>query len=367
MPADGEHPGDGPAYTGPPPLTLLGPQRNPRVDAVLTSMGLFGARVALVNAGWQERESDDWLLVEQAGGNTVNLRLWQRMQLVWDADPEFARADRDRRAQLEESQEMYLVGLEHCVLALRALLDRPARTAWLHERAVRDAEDVLRGLDRTHMARVEEIYQEFWRHWPPHERRAVAEQRDHLAGELAGADALVVAGGHVGVLLGALHLFNLAPLLRMPVIAWGAGAMAMTDEVVLFHDHAAQGPAMPEVFSGGLGRVHGVVALPSARERLDLANQRRMGILGRRFAPSQCLLLDEGAQVAIAPDGRLPAGAPVLGADGIPVVYVPPVVVPEVLPAHEDAVPEDAEPEDAALDEGAEQPEDLLATEAVNQ
>ncbi len=299
-----------------PTVTLLGPQRNPRVDAVLRAQCLYGARIALVNPGWREREPDDGLLSSVAGGNTVNLALWHRMQEVWDADPDLAAADRRRRAQLEESQELYLLGLDHVLSAIKALHARQPRTPWVHERAVADAEQVLRDLDRIHLQRVSEIHADFYAHWPLHERLAVAQARAAIARELSDVQCVVIPGGHVGVLLGALHLFNLAHHIDVPVIAWGAGAMALTDVVVLFHDRAAHGPAVAELFSRGIGMVHGVVALPSAKERLDLDNHVRMGVLARRFAPASCLLLDEHAHVEFIRGGTLPHGSPVLAADG---------------------------------------------------
>lgn len=298
-----------------PVLTLLGPQRNPRLDSVLTDLGISG-RVALINAGWREREPDDELLASQAGGSTVNLKLWQRMQAVWEADPAFADADRRRRETLEELQELYLLGLDHVVSAIIALVHRTPRNAALGAQALADAEQVMRQLDRQHLARVAEVHAEFWAAWPPHERPAVATLRGLVAQELADAEAVVIPGGHVGVLVGALHLFNVAPLLRAPVIAWGAGAMALTDTVVLFHDRAVHGPAVAEVFSAGVGLVHEVVALPGARARLDLSDTARMGIFARRFAPARLLLLDENADVRFGPDGKLPPGARTLGSDG---------------------------------------------------
>ena len=58
-------------------ITLLGPQRRPTVDRVLDSLGV-GGPIAMVTAGWQERESDDAELVSLAGGRAVNLRLYAR-------------------------------------------------------------------------------------------------------------------------------------------------------------------------------------------------------------------------------------------------------------------------------------------------
>jgi hypothetical protein len=101
----------------------------------------------------------------------------------------------------------------------------------------------------------------------------------------------------------------------MPVVAWSAGAMAMTRTVVLFNDAAATAYGA-EVCDRGVGRVERVVALPHARRRLQLEDRVRMEVLARRFEGSSCLLLDDGAKVAVGPDGSLPPGARVLREDG---------------------------------------------------
>lgn len=298
-------------------VTLLGPQRRPQLDRVMADLGLTGGhRVTLVNAGWREREPDDGLLASLAGGNTVNLRLWHRMQEVWEADPEFAAADRRRRELLEEMQELYFRGLGHAMSAILGLHGHQARTPSIRAMAIQDVEQIIREMDARHVQRVADLYAEFWQRWPPHERPAVARARHMVARELADAEAVVIPGGHVGVLVNALHLFNVAPQVEVPVVAWGAGAMALTEQVVLFHDHSAHGPAVSEVFTAGVGMVHGVVALPDARHRLEVGNPVRMGVLARRFAPARCVLLDELTRVDIGPDGRLPATAPVVAADG---------------------------------------------------
>ena len=60
-----------------PSITLLGPQRRPTLDRVLSSLDV-GGPVAVVNAGWRERESDDAEIVALAGEGAVNLRLFAR-------------------------------------------------------------------------------------------------------------------------------------------------------------------------------------------------------------------------------------------------------------------------------------------------
>ncbi|WP_109472678.1 hypothetical protein [Ornithinimicrobium cavernae] len=299
-------------------ITLLGPQRTPRVDAVLRSLRLHGARTAIINAGWQEREPEDELLVSLTGGNALNLRLWHRMQEVWDADPEFDAADRQRRMVLEEMQDLYVIALDHVISALRTMRDRVPRSPEVQQLALADAEQIMRQIDQRHLERVNEVHADFWGRWPPHERRPVEVLRQQISSELADVEVVLVPGGHVGVLVGALHLFNIAPQLRVPIVAWGAGAMALTDRVVLFHDRAAHGPSVSEVFTSGLGLVRDTVALPAARERLEVSNLFRMGVLARRFSPARCLLLDERARVDIPPGSGLPDDAPVLADDGTP-------------------------------------------------
>ncbi|MGI8946925.1 MAG: hypothetical protein ACR2FV_02895 [Ornithinimicrobium sp.] len=298
-----------------PHVTLLGPQRTPRLARVVDALGLCGP-FATINAGWREREPEDELLDSSLGGDSVNLRLWHRMQQVWDADPEFAEADRQRRHTLEELQQLYLLGLDHAMSAVAELRAHQPRDPAVLPAALADAERIIRDMDTRHLGRVAELYGAFWDETRPHERSAVAHERQEIAQVLDGTEAVVLTGGHVGVLLGALHLFTIAPALARPVIAWGAGAMTLTERVVLFHDRATHGPAIAETYAAGLGLLKDAVALPSARDRLDLSDHARMAMLGRRFAPARCLLLDAGVRVDVGPDGMLPAGAPVLGLDG---------------------------------------------------
>jgi hypothetical protein len=109
---------------------------------------------------------------------------------------------------------------------------------------------------------------------------------------------LCIAGGHVAVLLGRLRLFDLTALVdSRPVIAWSAGAMAVCDRVVLYHDSPPQGPGNPEVLDAGLALCRGIVALPHARKRLKLDDPVRVALFARRFSPATCVVLDEGARL----------------------------------------------------------------------
>jgi hypothetical protein len=295
-------------------VILLGPQRRPTLQAVVRSLALEGP-VATINAGWQEREPADEELDAQVDGRGVNLGLYARWLDVQERDPLYAAADRKLREVLGEVQDNYLVRLDFALRAVYAVQGRGGNAA-LRAEAFDEALAAVRALDARHLERVGEIHGGFYDAWPPHDRPVVAEHRAAVARVLSEAALLVVTGGHVGVLIAVLHLFNVAAALRSPVIAWSAGAMALTDRIVLFHDRAPQGPGHPEVYGAGLGVVRAVVPLPHARGRLLLDDAARMAVFAQRFAPARCVLLEEGTRVDVGAAGELAPGARVLGADG---------------------------------------------------
>jgi hypothetical protein len=295
-------------------VTLLGPQRRPTVQQVVDDPASDGP-VATVTAGWQEREADDAELDELLGGRTVNLRLHQRWQSILERDREYAVAEREHRAVLDELQELYLVQLDHALRATYTVARRQDGHPRTREAALRDALAVVNTVDEQHVTRVREMHGAFYDAWRPQERGDVAEQRDEVRGVLETASGLVVAGGHVGVLVRVLHLFNVAPFVPATIVAWSAGAMALTERVVLFHDRAPQGPAQTEVFDEGLGLVKQMVLLPHARRRLRIDDRMRMSVLARRFAPAHCVVLDDGSRIDLT-DDALPADARVVGTDG---------------------------------------------------
>ena len=286
---------------------LLGPQRRPTLDSVVRLLGLLGP-FAMVTAGWQEREPDDGELRALLGGRSVGLELYRRWLDVQERDPEYAAASRALEGVLGELADLYLLRLDYALQAVYALQRRTSGPA------LASAVAAVRSLDASHLEHVNEVRGEFFDRVRPHERPVIASHRSAVAGLLDSAAALIVAGGHVGVLAEVLHLFNVAAALRSPVIAWSAGAMALADRIVLFGDRSAHGPGHPEVYGSGLSVVRDVVLLPHAKARLLLDDTPRMAVFARRFAPARCVLLEAGTRVELS-DG-LPAGARVLGQDG---------------------------------------------------
>lgn len=290
-------------------IVLLGPQRRPSVDNV----GLDGP-IATVTAGWQDREADDTGLDGLLGGRSVNLRLHARWLDVLERDPEYAAAEREHRAALAELQELHLVQLDGVLGALGEVARQGGSRAQVRGAAQADAEAVVRLVDERHLARVVEERSAFEALWRPGQRLAAAEHRGAVGQVLDGVAALAVAGGHVGVLGHVLRLF--AVTAPAAVVAWSAGAMALTERVMLFHDRAAHGPSHAEFADVGLGWVPGVVVLPHARRRLRVDEPGRMAELAFRAAPARCVVLDDGTRLDLGPDGGLPPDALIVGSDG---------------------------------------------------
>ena len=283
-------------------ITLLGPQRRPTLEGVAASLYPEGP-VATITAGWQDREGDDAELGRLLGSRDVNLGLHARWLDVQERDPVFAAGERRLAELLAELQDMYLLRLDHALRAVYAVGRRGGGDR-LGSSVLAEAIETVRELDTAHLGRAGALRGEFYQRLAPHDRPVIAGHRAE------------VAGGHVGVLADALHLFNVAAALRSPVIAWSAGAMALAERIVLFHDRSAHGPGHPEIFDSGLSLLAGVVPLPHARARLLLDDTPRMAVFARRFAPARCVLLESGTRLDIAGDGDLPPGTRMLAADG---------------------------------------------------
>jgi hypothetical protein len=280
-----------------PHVTLLGPQRFERTLAeALRTRGLSGP-VALVTAGWQERETEDAEIREHLGGAVVNLELHARAERVFDRDPRLAAAHRARQETLRAMRELYNVRLAAAVDAARQLL-KLTGDARLIDPERHAAIETLRSLDAEYLTRIDQVHSDFEAQFPPSASAAVQHEVRDLRRLVDGCAALAVSGGHVAVLLNRLRLLGFRDLAAgKPLFAWSAGAMAMTERIVLFYDDPPYGPGNAEVFESGLGICRGLVPLPHADERLHLDDRARVALFARRFAPAACLTLHRGSRL----------------------------------------------------------------------
>ncbi|WP_344951397.1 hypothetical protein [Terrabacter ginsenosidimutans] len=295
---------------------LLGPQRfTTTVGSTVRSLDISG-RIAMVNSGWEERESDDAELAGHLDGRGVNLRLHHRMLDVLVKDEQIAAAALVFRDRMDELRAFYGIRLQAAIDAVQAVSHRTSLHA-VGPVAEDAAIEAVREVDRWYAGQLDELYRAARATAAPDESGTVGWHRGEIGAVLDECDAVVIAGGNVRTLLWTLRFFDVTLRPEQTVVAWSAGAMALTDEVVLFHDFTPLGVTAAEVHDRGLGRLPGVIALPHAKRRLRLDDHARMSVLARRFAEHQLLLLDDGAVVRF-PDGvtDLPAGARVLDRTG---------------------------------------------------
>ncbi len=249
---------------------------------------------AAVTAGWEEREDEIDELRAHLDRRVVNLRLYARAEEVLREDREFAKAYRERRLRLRELSEHHRIRLDAMEKALRKLMKADGRPELLEPEREAAIED-LRLLDAHQRGRIEHIQDEFEATWRPGERDDVAAHRREIAALVRSCGAVALAGGNVAVLMNRLRFFDLrAHVGHAAVFAWSAGAMACSEEIVLFHDDPPQGSGNPEIFGAGLGLVRGVLPLPHATRRLKLEDKVRVRMFARRFEPLTCVAMDRG-------------------------------------------------------------------------
>lgn len=289
---------------------LLGPQRPaPNLTRVLATIP--GSKpVVTITAGWRHEEGDDDALRRDIGHHGQNLPLYRWFDELERAEPDLFAAYRDRQDEIQRIKRIYRTSLDAGVRAAQGLAEAfRKRPDDVVAEELELAYGALRELRDRFVARCDGVRQRFQAEWQPDEREVVRRKCEQAEQMLLGARAVCIAGGHVGVLLNRMEFFGLGRALReamelgTPVIAWSAGAMAITDRVVLFHDDAPAGQPHAEVLDRGLGLAPDLVVLPHARERLRLDDTARVALFANRFWPSACIGLENGAWL-VYEDGR---------------------------------------------------------------
>ena len=285
---------------------LLGPQvPEPNLRQAVKSIHA-GGPVVVITAGWRDSEGEIDEVRDNVGRPVEDLMLYHRAEEVFANEPALRELQRERQDKLTELQRLYRIRLTPTIAAARKLLRTRAEPELLRLEQ-RAAISQLRALDTHHLRRIQSIHKDFNR------RRAMLDipraraQREAVQQLVENAGLVLIAGGHVAVLLNRIRLFGLDQLLaQKPVIAWSAGAMALSERIVLFHHAAPQGKRDAELLDAGLGIVARRILLPHAGTRLDWRSRRRMALFSRRFSPAVCCTLDNGSMLRLE-DGQLKA------------------------------------------------------------
>ena len=230
---------------------------------------------------------------------------------MFERDPELLDAFLAHKRTAEGLQRLYRIRLGHALDAARALMrtDVARSDAELLEIEREQAIDDVRRMDAQHLDRLRRLNDTFEREWRPSERSSLAHHRGEVQAILERCGTICIAGGHVLVLVNRLRLFDFLGLTgERNIVCWSAGAMALSDRSSSSTTVHRRARETPRSCSKGIGRFEGILPLPHAKRRLRLEDPVRVGLFARRFDPSVCAALDEGARIDW--DGKAWSAAP---------------------------------------------------------
>ena len=176
---------------------VLGPQRRDPIvrQAIEDLVADPGSPVAVITAGWEEREDEDEELREHVNRPLVNLQLWSRVESLFEQDKELREAVRERHVTWRRVQEIYRLRLKGLLGSTRELLRRGDGDS-LYAIEEQDSWELVRGLDAQHMARVAQIHAEFDDRIKPAERETVQKERREIERRDGGAKGQALGHAH---------------------------------------------------------------------------------------------------------------------------------------------------------------------------
>lgn len=197
---------------------------------------------------------------------------------------------RHRQDELRRLREINTIQLDHALTVARQLLRRQHQGDGVARQLDLTMEHV-RQVDLEYLQLVREVIRTYDKRIDPWERPSVQRYRQRVLDRLQSCQALLIAGGHVGVLLNRLNLSRLLKYVHVPVIAWSGGAMAMAEKIVFFHQSLPHATGDAELSRQGLAWFRSLVLFPRGDQRLNLQDPLEVALLARRFANDTCLVL----------------------------------------------------------------------------
>ncbi len=278
---------------------MLGPQSpSANLKNAIDSLSVNGP-IVTITAGWRDSEAETDELQAAIESPIEDLNLYHQAEKIFALEPELHALHRERQDKLLELQRLYRMRLTPTMAAARKLLREKGEPDLLRLEQ-RAAISQVRALDRHHVKRISAIHQDFDTRRAALVIPSAARLRQSIQRKVVESGLVLIAGGHVAVLINRIRLFRLLDVLaNKPIIAWSAGAMVLCERIVLFHDDAPQGKRDAEVLDAGLGIVNNVIPLPHAKSRLDWSSRTRMALFSRRFAPASCCTLDNGSMIQL--------------------------------------------------------------------
>ncbi len=287
-------------------VSVLGPQRpKPVLADTLAALGIQGS-VAVITAGWRHEEDELGALLRDLGArdlNVVHLPLYTWFDRILRREPVLEQDYRARQREIVAWKAGHREQLTFAMQSVRRMEERAAREPARFADDLRWTLGALHALDRRVIERLDAIRAAYPICARPWDFPRVRDRHAHVKDVLAHVDAVLIAGGHVGVLRNRMEFFGVDVLLRRylrgggRLVAWSAGAMVLGDRIFLYYDDPPEGTADAELFDRGFGIVPGTVFLPHAHRRLRFGDEARMARFARRLAPDLAITIENGARL----------------------------------------------------------------------
>ncbi|MBM3462016.1 MAG: hypothetical protein FJX76_07945 [Armatimonadetes bacterium] len=317
-------------------------------------------KVLLVTAGWEEREYEE-AHVKQAlyeigipgqDDNVQNLSAWHTYQEFCAREPAVAALWHTREQLIEATRALYLEKNGFFTAYLRRSLESLKRHATEttmpgsggaegHSRWIRSVAEVMANVRAfthppadfdgarllsyflgrdirdtlAHLVanddRMVELLHDLDEHFADgtglHHNATWRRLRDQMERRILSANAIMLFGGHLGVLHRALNFFRLretfAEALRRGTCfyASSAGALILCERIIVYNDFPSDmGPRREfQLFDRGFGLVRHLQVFPHCMDRIQTDDSDNLAYLAHRFQNRVCVGLNEGSFLLI--------------------------------------------------------------------
>lgn len=283
------------------PIYILGPQSpNANLPQAIERFAPDGP-LALISAGWRHGESEYDALTRDLNRPINLLPLYSWFDELGAIEPELSSRSKTRQQYIKTYKSAYRLQLHSALGLWTRMQELDAQHPTVHKADVEDALGFVKQIDERAIERLNQIRADFEDLETPWSHPSVQPMYEQIKDTLDKSSALLIAGGHVALLRNRMYFFGLHQLIQSfleagkPVFAWSAGAMAITNRIILYYDDPPFGKGIPEVLDSGIGNIPHVILLPHAKTRLRVNNQHRIQQFAQRFAPDICITLENGA------------------------------------------------------------------------
>lgn len=290
-------------------IHVLGPQGT---DSNLTdAVNMFCPQgdIAVISAGWRYDECELQDLQRKLGRKIRHIPLYEWFDALGSIEPELSGLHRIRQRRILDYKKVYQINLDAALNSWTDIHKLYRSNPSTYAKDEREACKHVQNVDRNCLKRLTQIKHEFDAILTPWLHDSALPLHEQIIDILDRCTGLIITGGHVAILRNRLAFFGLGELLPSfimegkHIFAYSAGAMCLTDRIVLFHDNPPWGEGRTEILDTGIGLLPKTVLLPNATKRLNLQDPNRVERFAKRFYPSVSICLESGSHLIFTEQG----------------------------------------------------------------